>query len=203
MKRVVKLLMLSVLLNIGFVVGIEIQKTNYENAINTKYEQINQLELRNNTNVAKLIKLIKENQELKDMMADMDHSYPVYFTNYYVGDGSSSKRTGSGFTVDDFEINENGMYTYQGKVVVAAATWEGIHSDYGVLAEINTLPYGYHIYSYNDVIRFQFNGVEYEGIVLDTCGAAMRDLGEEYQRVDIFIAGKEYSFGKNVGIVYE
>lgn len=203
MKRIVKLLLVSVLVNVGMIAGLELQKNNYENAIKEHEEQISELELQNRVTIANLFSTINENKELKDMIANMDHSYPVWFTNYYIGDGSSSKRTGSGHTIDEFEINSDGMYTYNGKVVVAAATWEGIHSDYGVLKYINDLPSGYHIYHYDDEIQFTLNGKEYDGIVLDTCGAAMQDLDEEYQRMDIFLAGNEYSFGKRIGTVYE
>lgn len=132
----------------------------------------------------------------------------VYFTNYYRGDGTSSSRTGSGLRVSDFQVNDKGWYLYQGKVVCAAATNEGLKSNYGVLANYNQPEESITYYSYYDEITAEIDGVEYELIVLDTCGAShdvayLNRVDNGMNRIDIFVSDKSFSFGKKKGYVYE
>lgn len=128
----------------------------------------------------------------------------VYFTNYYTGADGSTTRTGSGLDIYDFEINEKGWYTYEGKVVIAAATNEGLRSNYGVLAKYNKPEPGIRYYDYFEEFQIEVDGVIYDAICLDTCGASMninylRDHDGGVNRLDIFIAHKKYSFGKVEG----
>lgn len=170
---------------------------NYEAAINTQNEML----------VTKDAKIAELEKELSEVETVVNYTYvveePAYkaiFTNYYVGDGSSTKKTGSGLTTDNFVLNEDGFYTYNGYVVVATASWQGIWSDEPVLKDVKDVPYGYHVYHYGDTFKFVLNGKEYEAIVLDTCGKSYEEA-DKYQRIDVFTRGSV--IGKREGIVYE
>ena len=130
----------------------------------------------------------------------------VVFTNYYTGDrcGSTAK-TGSGLTTDQFKVNELGFYTYNNKVVVASATYQGLNSSYGVLERYSEPLDGITYHNYFDTLELKIGGVAYEAIVLDTVGAGMelQPSDNGLQRYDIFIAGKEYAFGKVRGVILE
>lgn len=182
------------------------------------YRQAQVYERRIETYKAHLESLEKLNNELMNKEPEyiyqykykvVDNGYDVIFTNYYENDSTGSTQNvgavkdGKRISTADFQVNQNGWFTYDGKVVIATATWEGIHSQYGSLKEVNDIPYGYHIYHYFDEIQIELDGVVYEAIILDTCGSSMRDLGEENQRIDIFIKGEEYAFGKKCGVAYE
>lgn len=153
------------------------------------------------------VKTYRDEKEFVDIPVETKRE--VYFTNYYANDGyGTTAKTGSGLSADDFQINSLGWYTYQGKVVVAAATNEGLASSYGVLANYNEPEPGITYYSYYDTIIFEIDGILYEGIILDTCGASMNiDYLNQHDggvnRLDIFIADGQYSFGKVRGTVYD
>lgn len=125
----------------------------------------------------------------------------VTFTSYYPDDPTGSGTvTGSGLSTEDFEINELGWFTYQGKVVIATATYECLYSSDGACAAYNDVPDDYHIRGYGSTMTLLLNGQEFEAIVLDSCGASFWD--ESTQRVDIYVAAPEYSIGKVSGEVY-
>lgn len=119
----------------------------------------------------------------------------IIFTNYYPNDSTNSThKTGSGLQTKDFEVNINGWYTYKGRVVIASATYECLNSTKGACAKYNELPDGYLMFSYFDEVQFRFEGVVYDAIVLDTIGAGFWE--REYQTFDIFVWGKQVSFGR-------
>lgn len=143
--------------------------------------------------------------EIDDLEAEPE-THEAYFTNYYVNDATgSTNRTGSGKKTSDFMVNENGWYTYDGKVVLAGATYEGLKSNYGVLANYTEEIDGIIYHSYGDIITININGEDYEAIILDTCGACMvkQQSDNDTQRYDVMIAGKQHAFGKVKGVVYE
>lgn len=106
--------------------------------------------------------------------------YETRMTSYYPGDDCKSGTvTGSGKGVKDFEVNENGWFTYDGKLVVATATKYLLN--YGF-----TLSEGVHTYKYWDEITIEIDGVRYEAIVLDSCGHAMHS-----DRIDLFVSNKD------------
>ena len=94
------------------------------------------------------------------------YEYETRLTSYYPRGGVVSNTTACGLTIMDFEVNENGWFTYDGKLVVATAT------DY-------LLNYGWkyaegvRLYTYYDVLILTIDGVDYEAIVLDSCGICM------------------------------
>lgn len=119
-----------------------------------------------------------------------EKSTDVYFTNYFMGDGSSGTTTASGLKVTDFEVNDDGMYTYEGKVVVATANITRLKRG---IAE------GYRSHELYEEFTIRLNGKEYTGIALDVCGKCFYTEGEFIQRYDIFTTGNV--IGKVVGQV--
>ena len=127
---------------------------------------------------------------------------PIVFTNYYTGDSTGSGAlTSSGLRTSQFKINSRGWYTYKGYIVLAAATNLCLRVQSGACGKYSKLPSGFIAYNLYDIITFEINGVKYDGIILDSCGACMvRD--SQYpsrQKFDIFIADAKYSFGKLIG----
>lgn len=100
-------------------------------------------------------------------------------TSYYTGDGTGSgATTASGKSTKDFQVNEKGWYTYQGKLVVATASkrllsWEKYK---------NSKQRFFKLY---DELILVIDGKEYEAIVLDVCGAAMKK-----PIIDLFVSNK-------------
>lgn len=105
--------------------------------------------------------------------------YKYRLTSYYPGDECASGHcTGTGLCTDDFQVNEYGWYTYNGKLVLAAATTY-LQNKFGV--KENKL-----YFKYYDEVILSIDGVEYEGIVLDTCGACYKN-----EIVDLYVSNKE------------
>lgn len=123
---------------------------------------------------------IKEDSQVTD----------VYFTNYHLGDGSSGTTTASGLQIKDFEVNEDGMYTYDGKVVVATANMTRLPRG---IAE------GYRSHELYEELSIRLNDKDYKAIVLDVCGACYYMEGEFLQRYDIFVTSNV--IGKIIGQV--
>lgn len=96
-------------------------------------------------------------------------------TSYYPEETSNC--TGSGLCSLDFQINDKGWYTYQGKLVVATATEYLLKYGFS-LAE------GVHTYKYYDELILNIDGVDYPAIVLDSCGSSMKN-----GRIDLFVSG--------------
>lgn len=101
-----------------------------------------------------------------------DSFYTTRMTSYYPSETSDC--TGSGLCSWDFQVNENGWYTYQEKLVIATAT------DY--LINRFGLGSGVHTYRYYDELVLNIDGIDYPAIVLDSCGHAMRS-----GRIDLFV----------------
>ena len=104
----------------------------------------------------------------------VQNSYTTRLTSYYPAEDTDC--TGSGLCSWDFEVNEYGWYTYQGKLVVATATEYLLK--YGF-----TLYDGVHTYRYYDEITLVIDGIEYQAIVLDSCGSSMKT-----DRIDLFVS---------------
>lgn len=107
-------------------------------------------------------------------------STEIFITNYFLGDNSSGTTTASGKQIKDFGINEQGMYTFNGMIVVATANTERLNWP---------LNEGYRSHSLYSVLNLEIEGTSYEAIVLDICGSCYGVKGEEKQRYDIFTTG--------------
>ena len=107
--------------------------------------------------------------------------YETRLTSFYANDEcGTGSCTASGLCENNFEINENGWYTYQGKLVIATA------SDRLGYTEMQT----YNLY---DELTLIINGVEYQGIVLDRCGQCQID-----NRIDLFVINSESVIDTNI-----
>jgi len=91
------------------------------------------------------------------------------FTDACVGAGFCGKK--------HFQTNEKGWYLYKGKLVVATATPYMIN----VFGKKPNKLY----FKYYDELYLTIDGVRYEAIVLDTCGACYKD-----ERVDLYVKDK-------------
>lgn len=99
-------------------------------------------------------------------------------TSFYPDDElKTGDCTGSGYCSWDFGVNEYGWYTYDGKLVLAAATTY-LQKQFGTEE-------GKVYFKYYDEVNVTIDGVVYPGIILDTCGACYHD-----ERIDLFVKGK-------------
>lgn len=119
------------------------------------------------------------------------------FTNYgtWANDedvmSTRNQLKGRPYNSGDFEINEDGMYTFEGKVVLAVG-----HSSVAPLKD------GFTEYEPFEEIEFKLNGKHYIGIALDRCGVCTYgNSQEDYQRLDIYTV-KDLGL-RSEGIVYE
>lgn len=112
-------------------------------------------------------------------------------TSYHPGDDyGSGTKTGSGFSIDDFDtmkIGDKTVYTYEGKIVVAAATEELLNTKYDVRGAKESQPDKYY-FRYGETLQIKFDGNTYDAIVLDSCGASM--WNGQY-RIDIFVPSEQ------------
>lgn len=76
--------------------------------------------------------------------------------------------------------------------MLAGATEELLKSGYSV-RNGNIRQYGKHYFRYYDTLIIEIDGVKYEAIILDSCGASM---WEGYFRLDLFVSSKEYTIDK-------
>ena len=195
LNKIISLCFLLAALNIVLLLTVFVVQHNYEKAIAIQEETIQELANANDD----VYRLYKEALVEIDLLKSQDQYTQVRFTNYYEGDGSSGSVTGSGLSTADFEINSLGWYTYQGKVVIATATWECIRSETGACKNYNSVPKGFEVYNYYDEVEIVIDGVSYQSIVLDSCGGSY--WNEDLQRVDIFIANSDYAFGSATGFI--
>ena len=88
---------------------------------------------------------------------------------WYSKEECRTSSTGSGKNEKNFGIDPTlGCYTYNGKVVLAAAT--------NILQKNGGYTRRDHVYyfDYYDEVEFTYNGKKYTGIILDSCGVSMR-----------------------------
>ena len=96
-------------------------------------------------------------------------------TSFYSNDElKTGDCTGSGYCWWDFQENDKGWYTYDGKLVLAAATTY-LQKQFGTRE-------GFTYFKYYDEVNVTIDGVVYPGIILDTCGACYRDV-----RLDLMV----------------
>lgn len=142
-------------------------------------------------------------QPVEEKVEEVPQEYiDITLTRYYPTDGTSDSCMATMCT-NKLQVNDKGWYTYQGKVVLGAATYACQkyckHRD-----KYGPLPEDFRIYNFYDEVKFVLEDVEYTGIVLDSCGACMYHInGEKLQRYDIFTASGKASSSlianKNIG----
>lgn len=115
--------------------------------------------------------------EPEPIVQEVLDSYITRMTSFYANDGyGTGSCTGSGLCEWDFQVNEHGWYTYQGKLVVATATVYLANQGWQVNQDV-------HLYRYGDELTLVIDGVEYDAIVKDSCGNCMHT-----NRVDLFVS---------------
>ena len=148
------------------------------------------------TNDKEIIKEVEQVQEqLEPTIIELEpstvidqHTYRM--TSYYTNDSTGSgKCTGSGLCVSDFKVNENGWYTYNGMIVMAGATNECLNSHTGACNSYNNIVVGRIYFDYYDTFAVVIDNIEYDAIILDSCGASMY-VAEN--RIDLFVAGSNH-----------
>lgn len=117
--------------------------------------------------------------EVKEVVESVETgTYETRMTSYWANDGyGTGDCTGSGLCSWDFGVNEHGWYTYNGKLVVATATTYLANQGWAVAD-------GVHLYKYYEELVLTIDGVEYDAIILDSCGSSMKT-----DRVDLFVSG--------------
>lgn len=121
-----------------------------------------------------------------------EKSTDVYFTNYFMGDGSSGTTTASGLKVTDFEVSDEGWYTYKGMIVVATANATRLKRGFGE---------GYMSHELYEELTLEISGERHHAVVLDVCGSCYYTEGEFLQRYDIFTTGNV--IGKVIGQIVQ
>ena len=141
--------------------------------------------------VSEKANLLKSNNDVSSSTEKKVIENDFRITSYYPGESGVGRKTGSGLSTSDFDIIKIGnksVYSFQGKVVVAAATEEllKVAQNGGIKLSRNgkERQEGKHYFRYNDTLTINIDGQNYDAIVLDSCGASMWE-GEK--RIDIFV----------------
>jgi len=114
-----------------------------------------------------------EQEEIEEPIIEYSNVYETRMTSYYPEEGETM--TASGLGIDDFGINENGWFTYNGRIVIATASTRLGYTDMRT----------YNLY---DELIVNIEGIDYQAIVLDVCGACQRD-----NRIDLFASSVIYA----------
>jgi len=118
----------------------------------------------------------------------IDNGKTLNLTYYYPNDNMrSGTSVGGGFGINDFNVNENGWYTKtiqhsdgtSGEYVVLAGP-----TDYKSMYQISAKREGKEYFKYGDIFSFSSGGKTYNGVMLDSCGQAMR---EDTTLFDVFV----------------
>lgn len=104
------------------------------------------------------------------------YEYETRLTSYYPTRANAA--TGCGLEFNKFDVNENGWFTYDGRLVIATAT------DY-LLNYGWKLADGVRTYEYYQELILNIDGVDYLAVVLDSCGLCMQT-----GRIDLFVMDK-------------
>lgn len=104
------------------------------------------------------------------------YEYETRLTSYYPTRANAA--TGCGLEFNKFDVNENGWFTYNGRLVIATAT------DY-LLNYGWKLADGVRTYEYYQELILNIDGVDYLAVVLDSCGLCMQT-----GRIDLFVVNK-------------
>ena len=124
---------------------------------------------------------------MQNAIKKLSRNYKI--TSFYSGDEcSTGSCTGSGLCEKDFQVNDKGWYTYQGKLVLGTATTYLLKYGY---PKIENKKY----FKYYDVLILEINGQTYEGIVLDSCGACMKK-----NLIDLFVSNPNSVITTNIKI---
>lgn len=129
----------------------------------------------------------QENEVIEEV--PISNSYTTRMTSFYANDGyGTGSCTGSGLCEWDFQVNQYGWYTYQGKLVVATATTYLANQGWRVNQ-------GVHLYKYYEELVLTIDSVEYNAIILDSCGNCMKT-----DRIDLFVSNVQSIKDTMIGV---
>lgn len=123
---------------------------------------------------------------------DIKEEQKIFYrlTSYYTGDNEkSTETTGSGIKTSQFSINSKGWYTYNSYLVLAGATTACLNAKVTDPCSKYSYDVGKKYFHYYQIISIIIDGIEYKGIILDSCGACMIK-GEN--RLDLFVSNRSY-----------
>lgn len=110
--------------------------------------------------------------------------YKTRITSYWVNDECNSiDMTASGKTSKDFKLNENGWYTWNNMLVIATASER--------LGKTNQRTYKLY-----ETLELKIKGKTYKAVVLDVCGACMRD-----NRIDLYVKDKSHMIDTTIEVI--
>lgn len=113
-------------------------------------------------------------------------TYTTRMTSFWPGDEcNTSTITASGKSTINFQVNNKGWYTWNGKIVVATANTR--------LGKTNQK-----VYKLYDEFDIEIDGQIYRAVVLDVCGACMRD-----NRIDLFTSNAASAKDTKVSIILD
>ena len=127
--------------------------------------------------LALIIATIGKEVKAEENQYTVTYEYETRLTSYYPR--KPIRPTGCGLGIEDFGVNEKGWYTYNGKLVVATATNYLLNYGWRYSNDVR-------LYNYYDVLILNINGVDYEAIVLDSCGICMTT-----GRIDLFVTDRD------------
>ena len=223
MRKVIKIIaLIFVAFSLSFTVGtcvrmnntiehqiVEIQKLEKSNDKLEKEVKEMQKSINEKDNIIKekSSQIEEKDNIIKNKQAEVDkykkqlaqkNSSNFKLISYYANDGyETGSCTGSGLCVNDFEVNEKGWYTYDDKLVLAGATEELFKTGYSVKGG-NVRQSDKHYFNYYDTLTVNIDGTDYEGIIVDSCGAS---LWQGEHRLDLFVSSKNSAITrKNVEV---
>lgn len=123
---------------------------------------------------------VVEEEPVVEEVQEAPSSYTTRMTSYYPEEGETI--TASGLGINNFQTNDKGWFTYNGKLVVATASTR--------LGSTNMRTYNLY-----DELILNVEGVDYNAVVLDVCGACQRS-----NRIDLFVSSYVYAKDTNVVI---
>ena len=194
LKRNVKIALLSILVTsimAGGIVSIkslQTPPTTVVDATNTEITEVKIEEIQTTeptTVAAPVVAPIEETKKVEQKQTVENNNSMQYRMTYYATDDGygTGSVTASGKSTKDFQINENGWYTYQGKLVVATASTR--------LGKTNQKTYKLY-----DELEITIKGKKYDAIVLDACGACMKG-----KKIDLFVSSTKYGYDGQVTVV--
>lgn len=155
----------------------------------TKTEQTSEIGTNTQAETKVLKNAVKSEIKDKPKVCEENNETEYRLTSYYTGDSTNSGSwVGAGINTSKFGVNEKGWYTYKNKLVLAGATNECLRSKQGACGNWNTPKEGKRYFNYYEEITVLIDGIEYEAMILDSCGACMY-LDEN--RIDLFVSKKE------------
>lgn len=181
-KRIIKLrlwvkVVLAIIITLIVIYSIKGHFKGHIDTINVEVVEIGGEEPKEEEEPFKEVLEVAEEVQAPEVVEE-SNSYTTRMTSYWANDGyGTGECTGSGLCSWNFQINDKGWYTYQGKLVVATATTYLANQGWQV-------GNGVHLYKYYNELTLTIDGTEYDAIILDSCGSSMKN-----DRVDLFVSG--------------